>query len=331
MSKDNETSAPEVHKKGKSKKGFSLSGIVNTKFVLLSVLALVVVFLVTFGVLIYGAKNENGLVKGVARVIPYPASVINGRSVSVYNYLDQLDILKNYYTEFKNVDLNSDEGKKILAEIRTEVITRLEEDAIIAKEAKKMNVKVEKKDLDESFDRLVTSNGGKADFTEILNEYYGLTIDEFKKKIYTPRMLREKLTEKINSEESTTGTAKKRAEDLLAQVKGGADFAKLAKENSGDTATAANGGDLGYFGKGKMVTEFEEAAFGLKVGEVSQPVRTVFGYHIIKVTDKKGDEVKASHILIKVRDFNDWLAEKKAELEKKKVVGVPAILKLLKK
>lgn len=318
MTTNSGTSAGEVHGH-KKKKGFKLPKINlgHGKLIALLVGAAVLVLVTIFAVLFYGFKNESPIVKGVSRIVPYPAAIASGRVVTVYSYLDQLDILKNYYKEFKKMDLNSSEGKSQVQQLRREVLDRLVEDAIVAKEAKKLGVKVEKKELDESFDQLVSSNGGRKDFSEILNKYYGLTIDEFKVKIYQPRMLREKLTEKINSEENVTGVSKKRAEDLVAQIKKGADFAKLARENSGDPASSANGGDLGFFGKGKMVPEFEEAAFKLKKGEVSEPVRTVYGYHIIKVTDKKNNEVKASHILIKVRDFNEWLEEKKAELKKK--------------
>lgn len=78
--------------------------------------------------------------------------------------------------------------------------------------------------------------------------------------------------------------AKKKAEDLLAQIKGGADFAKLARENSDDPGSAVKGGDLGFFKRGMMVPEFDEAVFNLKPGEVTQtPIKTDFGYHIIKV------------------------------------------------
>jgi len=76
---------------------------------------------------------------------------------------------------------------------------------------------------------------------------------------------------------------KEDAEKLLKELKGGADFAKLAKENSKD-GSAINGGVLGAFGKGQMVPEFEKAAFALKVGEISDVVKTDYGYHIIKVT-----------------------------------------------
>jgi peptidyl-prolyl cis-trans isomerase C len=88
------------------------------------------------------------------------------------------------------------------------------------------------------------------------------------------------------------------AKDVLAKVKGGADFEKLAREISIDPSAKTNGGDLEYFSKGQMVAEFSEAAFKLDKGQVSEPVKTQFGFHIIKVEDKrtkplpKYDEVK---------------------------------------
>ncbi|WP_449295464.1 peptidylprolyl isomerase [Paenibacillus yanchengensis] len=76
------------------------------------------------------------------------------------------------------------------------------------------------------------------------------------------------------------------AKDILKQLQAGADFAELAKEKGTD-GTKDTGGDLGFFGKGNMIAEFEEAALALKVGELSDVVKTEFGYHIIKKTDEK--------------------------------------------
>ena len=76
------------------------------------------------------------------------------------------------------------------------------------------------------------------------------------------------------------------AKAILAQLKGGADFATLAKEKSKDPG-AAEGGDLGYFTKDQMVPEFAEVAFKLDKGQLSDPVKTQFGWHIIKVEDKR--------------------------------------------
>jgi len=89
--------------------------------------------------------------------------------------------------------------------------------------------------------------------------------------------------------------ARKKAEDLLKQAKSGKDFIELAKANTDEPAGKNSGGDLGYFTKGKMVPQFEDAAFALQPGQISDVVESPFGFHIIKVEDRKPaslDDVK---------------------------------------
>jgi peptidyl-prolyl cis-trans isomerase D len=89
-----------------------------------------------------------------------------------------------------------------------------------------------------------------------------------------------------DADDAAKAAARKKAEDLLAKVKAGGDFAALAKENSGDPGSASKGGDLGFFPRGRMVGPFEEAAFSLEPGTISEIIESPFGFHIIKVEEK---------------------------------------------
>lgn len=92
--------------------------------------------------------------------------------------------------------------------------------------------------------------------------------------------------------------SKTKALQILDSVKAGVDFSELAKRNSDDKGSAVNGGDLGFAKKGVFVKEFDEALYKLKIDEVSDVVETEFGYHIIKLKENKGDQVRAQHILV---------------------------------
>jgi len=92
--------------------------------------------------------------------------------------------------------------------------------------------------------------------------------------------------------------ALQRAESLVVELRRGADFAAAAKRFSGDSASAAQGGELGWFRRGVMVKEFEDVAFHIRPGEISPPIETPFGFHIINVERTQPAEILGRHILI---------------------------------
>ncbi len=94
-----------------------------------------------------------------------------------------------------------------------------------------------------------------------------------------------------DADEKTLNEAKAKAEDVLRQIRAGGDFAQLAKKYSDDPGSAAQGGDLGFFARGVMAPEFDETVFSQKVGDVSEPVKTQFGFHIIKLDEIRGSEI----------------------------------------
>jgi peptidyl-prolyl cis-trans isomerase SurA len=104
----------------------------------------------------------------------------------------------------------------------------------------------------------------------------------------------------IQTSPSTLDSLKRKAEGILELVRKGGDFSQLAATYS-DDPSSQEGGDLGFFKRGDMIPKFEEVAFALNPGEVSDVVQTEYGYHIIKVEEKEGDRVHARHILVFIR------------------------------
>src|SRR5258708_5321178 len=115
----------------------------------------------------------------------------------------------------------------------------------------------------------------------------------------------------LKTEGKDDAAVKTKAEEVLKQAKGGADFAELAKKYSEDEQSAKNGGDLDYFGRGPMVAEFHQAVFAMQPGQISELVKTQYGYDVIKLVDKKN---AATRPLAEVRQqLNDQLAYERAQ------------------
>ena len=166
------------------------------------------------------------------------------------------------------------------------------------------NYKVEDKEVDKKFDEMKKQYGDQFD---TLLKQQGIKEETLKTGVRA-QLAQEKAIEKTITDKELKDNYKPEIKASHILVKGKS-FEELAKQYSEDTGSKEKGGDLGFFGPGKMVKEFEEAAYKLKKDEVSEPVKSQFGYHIIKVTDikeqKPFDEVKG--------DIKKDLVQKKAQ------------------
>ncbi|MDO8506969.1 MAG: peptidylprolyl isomerase [bacterium] len=297
-----------------SKKG-KIATIMENKLylVLATVVLMIILMLGVFSVGIYKFSWNDDATMEVARIVPYPAFFVNGTPITYAKYQDYQKAYSTYITEFyikgeKKIDVNSDEAKKTLVEAKSRIKELLVKNAIVRNEVKKRNIKYTQKEIDDSFNDFVKRTGGETEVKNNLKKYYGLTIEKFKSEFYIDTFLNGKLQNAIQDDKSLNADAEKKANEVLAKVKAGEDFAELAKKYSEDT-TAAKGGDLGSVKKGQLVPEFEDALWKLQVGQTSDLVKTVYGYHIIKLTAINGEERTASHILIKTKDFDTWMAD----------------------
>lgn len=197
---------------------------------------------------------------------------------------------------------------KMASQYGSSILDTLIANKLVELEAKKEGVKLTDAEITEELDAFIESYGGEDAFNSAL-EYSGLTLDDFKTDLKNSMIIEKLIAPQVEiteedmqtyfdeNKEEFNQTEQVRAshilvedeataQEVLKKINAGEDFAELAKEYSTDSS-AENGGDLGFFGTGQMVEEFEEAAWALDIDEVSDIVKSEHGYHIIKKTDYK--------------------------------------------
>ncbi|REE94361.1 foldase protein PrsA [Paenibacillus taihuensis] len=215
----------------------------------------------------------------------------------------------------------------------TQTMDNLIQEALVKQEADKKGITVTDADIDAEIAKIKKQFPSDSDFEAALQQA-GMTLEDLKAQ--TPMQLRiTKLVEPqvkvtaddikkyfdenkatFNEPEQVKAShilvaTKEEADAIEKQLKDGGDFAAIAKEKSTDPGSKDAGGDLGYFSADKMDPDFAKAAFALKVGQTSEPVKTQFGYHIIKVFDHKA--AKTATLDEKQADIKDTLTRQKVQ------------------
>ncbi len=281
------------------------------KIFFLSLIVILAISQIVFGVMIYKYKATDKVTRFAAKVLPFPAAVVNYEAITYNEYLGEQDYIHQFYksTNQEEIDIN---------EIDKQVLKQLVENKVIKSEARNNKISVSAEEVDKAFGEIVEQNGGKDSVEKVLKDLYGIDSKKFKLLIKS-QLLRDKVSDQLiakvtarhilvrvdsDAPEADVNKAKEKIQGFLDQIKGGADFAEVAKQNSEDVGSAEQGGLLDPFAKGEMVESFSETAFTTPVGQLSEPVRTEFGWHIIKVEGKSGKIEKT---------FADWLTDLKQQ------------------
>lgn len=227
---------------------------------------------------------------------------VNGESILIKDYdVRVAEAQKTYETQGMKFD--TEEGKKALPQIKSQLLDRMIEGKLIAQEVKNQKLNPEDAKVKEQEDIIKKNIGDDAKFQDTLKQQ-GMTETELKNFLTVYEKITADVKAPIDTEvkaffdknianysqpESVTARhilvkTEAEAQAIIVQLKAGTDFAQLAKEKSTEPGAKESGGDLGTITKGKMVPEFETAAFAQKAGTFSEkPVKTEFGYHVILV------------------------------------------------
>ena len=230
---------------------------------------------------------------------------VNGQEISKQDYEQRVSNVQEYLSQ-QGVDYSTDDGKATLVQLKSDVLESMISTKLIEFENTSNSWDINTSEVEKQVD-LVKEQLGDKDYDEWLKEQ-AMTDNDIHNYLafsyYVSKdtsVTEEEISQYFESNYSQYGGESeqvkarhilvKTEEEALAiikQLKEGADFAELAKEKSIESAAATSGGDLGYFKRGAMVPEFEDAAFSQEVGVVSaEPVKTDFGYHVILVEDHK--------------------------------------------
>jgi foldase protein PrsA len=272
-------------------------------------------------------------------------ATVDGDNISKEEFNKNFNMYKKAYESQYGSDIMSTvvSGDKTFEEVLKEkTLDLLISEKLIVGRANEKKIAVSEKDITDQINSYKEELGGEEKYTQFLKDN-DMTEEYFKDNIKKELLIQKYKDDYINNLKISNEDAKKyfeenkdsfikiRASHILLKtedeakkveerLKKGEKFNDLAYELSIDKVSAAKGGDLGYFTKGQMVEEFDNAAFALKVGEVSGIVKTDYGFHIIKVDDKvdQYDKLKEDVIAsLKEKKYNEYLTKLRDEADVK--------------
>lgn len=273
----------------------------------ISLLVFMIVAFFTYCLLaLYKFQSSSTFLYRITQVIPFPVAKAGSRYVAYENYLFELRHYTHYYQTQQRVDFGSDSGREQLAEFRKRAMDRVINYAYVKELAKQHNISVSEKELDDAISLVRKQNRlGSNDqvFEDVLKEFWGWSVSDFKRELK-----QQLLTQKVIS--TLDKAAHARAAQIYQRLQSGEDFAAVASQNSDDTITRGTGGNYGFaIGQSdrNLPPQVIDTLFKLQPGQVSGVINTGTGLEILKLNQKDGNKVQASHILVNFKPLDTYM------------------------
>jgi parvulin-like peptidyl-prolyl isomerase len=244
------------------------------------------------------------------------AATVNGEYIFLADYEEQLYQFQQSLVH-TGVDLEGEEGRFHMEQARWDILNQMIDSVLIAQNAEGLGLAVTDDELALQVAADIEAGGGLDAFEDWLASA-GWTKDDYQQ-VVLQSMLTNRAwaaitadvpasAEQVRARHIVLGS-EEAAKQVWERLQQGADFESLAREESIDTSTSESGGDLGWFPRGVMAVELEEAAFALKAGEIGEPIRLSDQFHIVQVIERAEDRPLEEVLLLHLQQqrFDAWL------------------------
>jgi hypothetical protein len=273
---------------------------------------------------LYKLQTNSIFLYRVTQVIPFPVARASGHFVAYENYLFELRHYTHFYETQQKTDFNDPKNKPQLDNFKHRALDKVVNDAYVKKLAEQNRVTVNDKEVNDQIEVVRKQNrlgGSDRVLEDVLKDYWGWSLDDFK------RSLRQEiLAQKVASVLDTD--THKRADAALAELKGGADFAAVAKKYSDDTGTKDNGGEIGFpidRTNRDLTAQTTDGLFKLQPGQYSDIINIGYGLEIVKNLENNGDKIKGAHILFNFKDINTYVNDAKDKQKARVYIRLPQV------
>jgi parvulin-like peptidyl-prolyl isomerase len=297
---------------------------ISIKTIIASCVAMLLTFIITIAVLFYIFGMHNVVVDRAVKLLHFPVAIIGISNVVTADELENnLVSVKKFYEnqDFSEigfrVDFKTADGQKRLKIKEKGLLNKLIENKIIEKLAADRNIVITNAMVSQNVDRKIAQFDNSENVSKKIFDLYGWDMRDFEEKLVKPDMYREALEKDMREQDVDFSKAKNKIIQAQTELTKEVAFAEVAKKYSeGDSAMV--GGELGWFTTDQMMPEISLATSIMQAGDQSDVIESSIGFHIIRIDEKKTedgtDKIKLSQIIVRKKDFADWLLEQERNM-----------------